>query len=242
MGSYEGRPIYRGMSGKTLLATISGPALEFDDPHLSIFPDAGSEPDVIMYLSRHQSESGNRTLTVHPIGNFNAAAFGGRERTVVPTAPHLLTHALRLLSERVPESYECTFEATHHGPYNTIPTFFIEIGSTIEEWTDPVAVEALATTVHEFIQDYENKRIPRRTVCIGLGGGHYCPRHTKFALKEELDFGHILPAYARKGLVAELARQIISKTPGAQRVCAHGKKLRKEGRVFSELGIEYVEY
>ena len=239
-GEFQGKTIFRSPSSKTFLATIPGPALEFDNPHLSIFPDS-PEPDVIMYLSRHQSVSGNRTLTVHPIGNYSEARFGGKESTVVPTAPHLMTHALRLLSVRVPDGYECTFEATHHGPYNGVPTFFIEIGSTLDEWNDPHAVEAISGTVLQLIQDYEGDRIPKGTVCIGLGGGHYSPRHTKFALKETLDYGHIVPSYARKALGPELAEQIIKKTPGVERVCAHGKKHRKEGRIFSELGLQIIE-
>ena len=240
-GDRNGRPVFRSPSGKVLLATILGPALELDNPHLSLYPE-GPVLDVILYLSRHQSVSGNKTLTVHPIGNFSDARFGGRERTIVPTAPHLMTHALRLLSAMVPEGYECTFEATHHGPYNDVPTFFIEIGSTLEEWSDPEAVNAISRTVRQLIHDYEHDHIHKGKVCVGLGGGHYSPRHTRFALKEGLDFGHILPSYARKSLDTALAEQIIGKTPGAERVCAHGKKHRKEGRIFSELGLEYVEY
>ena len=153
-----------------------------------------------------------------------------------------MTHALRLLSEHPVEGYEVTFETTHHGPFNEIPTFFIEIGSTEAEWNDPLAVQAVAETAHQLIQDYEHDFIPTNTICIGLGGGHYAPRHTKFALKEKLDFGHMLPSYARKALDPELAGEIILKTPGVRQVCAHGKKHRKEGRIFQELGIEYIEY
>jgi D-aminoacyl-tRNA deacylase len=244
VGEFEGHSIIEFEPGKVRLATIPFPALEFDNPHRKVFPDL-PDPDVMVYLSRHQSVSGTKTLTVHPIGNFSEAVFGGHERTVAPSSPHLMTHALRLLSSHPIEGYEITFEATHHGPFNEVPTFFIEIGSTETEWKDPIAVEALAQTMDQLIHDYLDDVIPTtptNAVCIGLGGGHYAPRHTKHALQEDLDFGHIVPSYARKGLDTQLAEEIIRKTPGVTRVCAHRKKHRKEGRVFQELGLEYIEY
>jgi len=241
IGNYEGLPIFKGKSGKTELASIPISALELDNPYTAIFPSA-SPPDIVMYLSRHQSVSGNKSLTVHPIGNFSKAEYGGRERTLVPATPHIMTSALRILSGKEVEGYECTFEATHHGPFNDVPTFFIEIGSTLEAWNDPVAVRAVAETVLEIVEMYETTGIEQGKTCIGLGGGHYAPRHTKYALKEGLDFGHIVPSYAGKHLDIELAEEVIRKTPGIELVCAHGKKHRKEERVFRELGIEVIEY
>jgi len=288
IGEFEGFPIFRGSNGKVTLASLPSSALDIDNPDLRIFPD-GPRAHVIMYLSRHQSVSGNKTLTVHPIGNFSEAKFGGKEGTLVPTSPHLMSQALRILAGKPVEGYECTFEATHHGPYNDVPTFFIEIGSTLEAWNDPEAVRGLAETARELIDIYEGDEgsgggeagaerrgrkqvmeeaeterrsriergeegkgagggggVPKGPVCIGLGGGHYAPRHTKFALKEGLDFGHIIPSYAGKHLNTELAREVIRKTPGVERICAHGKKHRKEERIFRELAEEFdldiVEY
>ena len=246
IGESAGPPVHRSPGGRTTLATIPTSALMLDNPHLTLFGPGTPPPDIILYLSRHQSVSGTRTLTVHPVGNFGEAAFGGRERTLVPTAPRIMTHALRLLASHPVPGYEITFEATHHGPWNEAPTFFIEIGSTPEEWNDPVAIAAVAETVHELILHYESGGIPAAsspgTVCIGLGGGHYAPRHTRVALTEGFDFGHILPGYARKELDSALAEEIIARTPGVNMVCAHGKKHRKEGQVFREFGLEYAEF
>src|SRR5205807_5140421 len=91
--------------------------------------------DLVVYRSKHRSESGRPSLTVHPIGNPGAAEFGGQPRTLVPSAPRWMTSALRSLRQAGGHlGYVVTFEATHHGPYLTSPTFYIEQGSTEREW------------------------------------------------------------------------------------------------------------
>ncbi|MGI0149364.1 MAG: D-aminoacyl-tRNA deacylase, partial [Thermoplasmata archaeon] len=92
--------------------------------------------DLVVYLSKHRSESRRPSLTVHPIGNAGPPEFGGQPGTLVPSAPRWMTAALRgLRNEGKGLGYEVTFEATHHGPYLTAPTFYIEQGSTEREWT-----------------------------------------------------------------------------------------------------------
>src|SRR2546422_10186728 len=105
----------------------------------------GDRADLVVYLSKHRSESRRPSLTVHPIGNPRAAEFGGQPETLVPSAPRWMTAALRglRLSGRA-LSYEVTFEATHHGPYLASPTFYIEQGSTAREWEGPEASRAIA--------------------------------------------------------------------------------------------------
>ncbi|MCK4614520.1 MAG: hypothetical protein KAU14_06940 [Thermoplasmata archaeon] len=238
-GEYHKLPIFRG--GEITLASLPVSALKLDLPDTSIPLKAG-RPGVVVYLSRHQSASKRRTLTVHPIGNFGTAEFGGKGRKLVPSAPHIMSTALRFLNEKEAGGFECTFEATHHGPYLEAPTFFIEIGSTLEEWNNPKAIRAVAEAMLETIEVYEKGNILEGKVCIGFGGGHYAPRHTKHALSKGLDFGHIIPSYALKNLDDELAEEMVRKTPGVEQVCVHGKKLRKEVRVFEGLGLEVREY
>ncbi len=97
----------------------------------------GDRADLLVYLSKHRSESRRPSLTVHPIGNPRAAEFGGQPETLVPSAPRWMTAALRgLRRESAGLAYEVTFEATHHGPFLTAPTFYIEQGSTEAEWGD----------------------------------------------------------------------------------------------------------
>ena len=224
IGEFEDMPVYRKDS--TVLASIHGPALEMDNPHRKIakvMEMGETEFSGIIYLSRHQSESRRRTLSVHPIGNYGEAKFGGRPHTLVPSTPHLMTAALRFLCNHRIEGFDCTFEATHHGPYNDLPTFFIEIGSTETEWSDPKAGEAVAMAVLDTIRAREEGQIPSGRVCIGLGGGHYAPRHTKFALREGLNFGHMMPAYAVENLNREMAEEMVRRRRAWKRCVCTGR-------------------
>lgn len=242
IGKYSNMEIYG--RNHVLLSTISDSALEIDNPHLEIASALGMDDRdfrTIIYLSKHKSKSLKKTLSVHPVGNYGVAAFGGKPRTLVPTAPSLMTMALRYLCKHNIEGFGCTFEATHHGPWNNIPTFFIEIGSTEKEWEDPQAGNAVAMALRDTIFAWERGVVDEK-VCIGVGGGHYAPRHTKFALQEGLNFGHIMPAYAVENLDREMAREMIAKTPGAEMVCVHGRKIEEKAGIFRELGIPLRVY
>src|SRR5438046_10470461 len=74
-----------------------------------------------------------------------------------------LRHAGRALG------YEVTFEATHHGPYLTSPTFFIEQGSTAREWVDREASRAIARVLLDL-------RPLDDPIALALGGGPCLPR------------------------------------------------------------------
>ena len=177
--------------------------------------------DLVVYLSKHRSESGRPSLTVHPIGNFGSAEFGGQPGTLVPSAPHWMTAALRGLRREGRElGYEVTFEATHHGPYLTAPTFYIEQGSTEREWADREAARAIARV----LRDLQPLSAP---VAIGLGGGHYVPRHTDIALRRQIAFGHLIPTYALEVSSSDVINQAIERTAGATLAYLHRKALAK---------------
>jgi len=82
---FGGRPSWRLRD--LVLLTIPEPHLYRD--HLDRDLESGfQEPaDLVVYLSKHRSESGRPSLTVHPIGNPGAAEFGGQPQTLVPSAP-----------------------------------------------------------------------------------------------------------------------------------------------------------
>lgn len=177
--------------------------------------------DLVVYLSKHRSESGRPSLTVHPIGNPGRAEFGGQPGTLVPSAPRWMTAAFRGL-DRAGKGlgYEVTFEATHHGPYLTVPTFYIEQGSTPTEWDDPKAAQAIARVLL-------NLQPLDAPIAIGLGGGHYVPRHTDIARRKRIAFGHLLPTYALENSDIELIDQAVERTPGATIAYLHRKALPK---------------
>lgn len=109
---------------------------------------------------------------------------------VVPAAPHLMTSLLRQLKgEAVGMDFEVTFEVTHHGPWLSTPTMFIEIGSSEATWGHRGAAQAIARSLTHVV-------VEEHPVAMGIGGGHYAPRFTEVALGKKVSFGHMLPAYA----------------------------------------------
>ena len=55
--------------------------------------------DEIIVLSKHSSKAGNKSLTVHHLGNYNTADFGGEPKTLVNSMPKITTNLLRGLNE-----------------------------------------------------------------------------------------------------------------------------------------------
>lgn len=171
--------------------------------------EAGLEPEVIVFASKHKAASGQRTLTVHPVGNFGEARFGGEPNKFTPAAPRHQSHALRVMARLAKEArlpHGVSFEATHHGPLLDTPAFFIELGSGEADWGDAKAAEVVARTILQVPE------APRTLHCIGIGGGHYAPRHTDLARQRLASVGHIVPDHALEGglpdhLVYEAALQ-----------------------------------
>ena len=152
---------------------------------------SGIDASEIIFLSRHKAASRIPTLTVHPIGNFNKAEFGGRDRTLVKASPATMTGLLRSLSAKDQKHFQVSFEVTHHGPFVSIPATFIEIGSDESQWSDKHAARMIADSILEMEKnDHET--------AVGIGGGHYAPRFTEVAIGYKVNFGHMIPEYAFK--------------------------------------------
>ncbi|MEM2934767.1 MAG: D-aminoacyl-tRNA deacylase, partial [Candidatus Thermoplasmatota archaeon] len=93
----------------------------------------GYKVDTLVFASRHASLQNRKTLSVHAIGNFGVAEYGGKDGKLIGCNPFLMLSALKILKEKNLENYEVCYEATHHGPYLEKPSFFIEVGSTKRE-------------------------------------------------------------------------------------------------------------
>jgi len=141
-GSFQGSRALR--HGEFALITIEDLHLYHDHVDRDAKDLFGGSPEVVVFLSKHRSESATPSLTVHPIGNFGPAEYGGQPENLVPTAPAFMTEVLRAVRREADGlAYAVTFEATHHGPVLEAPSFFIEAGSTEREWRDARAAEAL---------------------------------------------------------------------------------------------------
>ncbi len=178
-------------------------------------PTALREEQVsIVFPSVHRSEQNVPCLTVHPLGNPGTAAeIGGLPGSFVPTHPALMVAALRALAREAPAiGLKATYEATHHGPYLELPSFFAEIGFGDRPDPPAAAVRLLASVLPD-LEPTEGDR-----VALGVGGGHYAPHFTDLALRRRWAFGHMLSRHALLTLTAEAARAAFAATAGAEGV------------------------
>lgn len=211
-----------------MMVQVDGPTIVDEDLSADL-AETGWPIDAVWFLSRHRAASGKPSLTVHPIGNWGEAKYGGRPSTFSTAAPRDMSALLRRLRAHRDDQglpHDVTYEATHHGPYMQQPSLFVEIGSD-ESWYDDVpSAAALAGAVTDVLDDGPARG--DRPIALGVGGGHYVPQQTDKALAEELDFGHLVPAYAlppESDLPATL-QKAWDATPGASAVYMHKKGLK----------------
>ena len=176
----------------------------------------------IIFLSRHKGASGRPSLTVHPVGNWGNADYGGIKGEVTPVSADTMTSLLREIKKNQLNGYDVCFEATHHGPLLKTPTIFLEIGSTENEWEDEVPARVLIKSLLEF-------HIKECTNVLGFGGGHYTPRFTEAALSHKVSFGHIVANYG----IPHLTENILLKAL---------KSGKSKGIYFHKKGMKKSEY
>lgn len=210
VGAFHGLPVRR--RDGFLMVEVDAMHLECDFVDRAL-REAGWDFEAILVASRHRAESGKPALTVHPIGNFAGADFGGFPGRLVPTAPVLMGRVLRRLhAECAGLKHQATFEATHHGPYLETPTMFVEIGTDERAWTDRDLGRRVARALLAAAQPSVGDDAP---VLVMLGGSHYSPRATDLARRGRANFGHIVPAYQLEGgMDPRLVLDAIRHTPG----------------------------
>jgi len=200
----------------------------------------GKDFEVMIYASRHKAASEIPTLTVHPVGNYSAAEFGGLPGILCRAHGGFMTSALRALArEAQGMEFKISFETTHHGPFlEKVPAFFIEIGSSESFWGREDAARAIAKSIMQVKDD----GFPT-LLCVG--GGHYAPRFTDVALSRKVSVGHMAANYALDSLTEDMIRQMSEKSGGAKMVYFHRKsmpkpKYRELAERFAALGIAEI--
>ncbi|MGD1060097.1 MAG: D-aminoacyl-tRNA deacylase [Methanomassiliicoccales archaeon] len=226
------------------LVTIPGLHLNADGLDKDMADGLGIDVESIVFLSRHRAASGIPTLTVHPIGNFGKAEFGGKEGALVPSSPDMMTSCLRTLQRNARGlGFQVSFEVTHHGPLLTTPTMYIEIGSAEGDWGHVKAAEAIAATLIET----EVMEAPK---AIGVGGGHYAPRFSELVTTKKVSFGHMIPGYvcdhASDDELKSLMEKALDATAGASYVYIHKKSMSRSRathikELASSLGTQVVD-
>jgi len=216
-----------------LMVTTDTLHLRLDHADRLVAESLGVEVSEVIFLSKHRAASGKPTLTMHPIGNFGKADFGGIEGTLVPASPSFLSGLLRTLAVSAKDlPFNVSYEVTHHGPYLEVPTTYVEIGSDESKWGSLEAAKALAFSLL-------NCCPAEGPVVVGVGGGHYAPRFTEVTLAKKVRFGHMVAKHVLEGkgdedIVSDIGKAVAASKADA--VYIHKKSFsRPEARRMKDL-------
>lgn len=171
-----------------------------------------TNPELVIFISRHRSMSGTPTLSVHTPGNLGEAELGGNPREVSISPANAMRDALKVMArlrEEMQLKYQVSYEGTHHGPSLNVPTMFAELGSSPAQWNDAAAAEAVAHAAMEAVSRFGG--FLAETV-LGIGGPHYNGKFTRIALENEVAFGHMIPKHSVSQIDPEILRQCIKRT------------------------------
>ncbi|XP_052179827.1 D-aminoacyl-tRNA deacylase-like isoform X2 [Diospyros lotus] len=133
----------------------------------------GEVVDEVIFMSKHTAASNRPALTIHPIGvphlcEDEVPPAGGKPGWAAPPNPRIGPW-LRLLKS-IAESHNLTpeFELVWEG-------LGLGGGPAVGDWSR---------------NNGQNK------ILLGIGGGHYAPRHMDIALKDGVWVGHLLSGYS----------------------------------------------
>ena len=170
------------------------------------------KPALIVFISRHSSKSGTPTLSVHTPGNIGEAKLGGLPRKVSFSPANAMRDALRAmmrLKDEMNLNYEVSYECTHHGPSLDVPAMFTELGSSLRQWKDSKAAEAVAHATIEAVSKFGQSQT---AAVLGIGGPHYNEKFSRMALRDEIAFGHMIPKYAVSSVDVDILEQCVERT------------------------------
>lgn len=179
-GAYYTRPGFELRTFEALHLHLDGVAGAFDDP------------SILCFLSRHSGDTGP-LLSAHFTGNFGPAEYGGRDGELARACPAAQRAVVEALTDHAPEGYEVGIECTHHGPSDVgVPSMFVELGSSDDEWDDPEGARAVARAVLDLEGVSADRGDGGRTRhVVGFGGGHYAPRFERVVRETDWAVGHV---------------------------------------------------
>jgi D-aminoacyl-tRNA deacylase len=228
----------------TLLLTTNKEMIYYDNLDREIAKQLNITPEIIIFASRHSSQQKLPALTTHVTGNWGKAMYGGKDESLAIAEPKAMKLALLKLHELNTLGWTVCYEATHHGPSELeVPSLFIEIGSSEEEWKNEEAGEIVAETILYVLENYQKSKFK---TAIGIGGGHYAPKQTKKALTSDIAFSHIAAKYAHP-LSKEMLVRAIERTSGnVDAIYVDWKGSKGETRQIArnlaeELGLEFIK-
>lgn len=177
--------------------------------------DKELEVDLIIFLTKHASKHEIHSLTCHPIGNWGNADFGGKPRTLVPAPGTLIKECIKKIkevNENICLGFESTTECTHHGPYLEVPTMFLEIGSTEEQYKRGDAGQAICEVLFYLLENviphYDQYSYKQ---AVGLGGTHYSANFQKIMQNTDIAISHVMPKHHLEQLDETMLSEICAK-------------------------------
>ncbi len=207
--------------------------------------DKSIEADLFIFATKHQSKEGVPSLSCHVPGNWGKADFGGIDRKLC-IAPAVYLKEIFLLLNKINDlgGFQLTMECTHHGPYLGKPCFFIEIGSSEEQWKNKKAGKVIAKVIFEFLNKLKNNDLGSYKIAFAVGGTHYLATLNKLQLNSDIAIGHTCPKYRLHNLDEHMLLQAIKKTvPKPDFILLDWKGLGKEKqRIVDLLGELKIEY
>lgn len=251
--TFNKNTVYRHSKMKDIIIiTINDRKITHENLDTEVEEKLGIKPKQAIFISRHTSKTGKPTLTTHPIGNYGEAQFGGKAKTLCKSSPRLMAYLLRLIKKNAKQTqleHQICLEVTHHGPHMSVPSLFVEVGSTEEEWKKQKPADTIAKSIIELLKSYHYEEdfkddIP---VLLGVGGGHYAPRFTDVVFEKKAAFGHMIPRYHidARNIDGEMFEKALQATPNVKAVYLHRKSLKKAQireyrQWFEERGIPAI--
>jgi len=210
-----------------------------------LYLEDAPDTDLIIFASRHSSESGKPSFTVHAPGNFHLAEFGGRSSTLgMASAVANRVFLAEFQGRKVGfDEFDVSLEVTHHGPTLETPSVFVELGSSQQEWENLDAAKFVADVIINGMRRLE--KVGDLEIAVGFGGGHYAPKFTRYVLKKACAISHICPNYQFQHLNRDTICEMIRKTVEDVEVALiDWKGLRKMERdrligMLDEIGLEW---
>jgi D-aminoacyl-tRNA deacylase len=210
--TYHNSPVYSlNINGRD----VTYVTLKEESVNAQYLQDDFPKAELVVFLSRHSSQSAKPTLTVHAPGNFADAQLGGLPRSISIAPAVAMQTALKAMVHYQEQyglrNFEVSYEVTHHGPSLSIPAMFVELGSSPPQWADSLAAEAVAHSAMTAIANFEVPT-PSSSAVLGIGGTHYNQQFTLMSLMGAATFGHMIPKYAIPHIDAAIIKQCIEKT------------------------------
>ncbi|MFT4313497.1 MAG: D-aminoacyl-tRNA deacylase, partial [Candidatus Woesearchaeota archaeon] len=173
------------------------------------------EISIIIFCTKHASQSGKPSFCVHTQGNFGKNELGGMPNKIA-NCPVILKNALfREIYTKNTFSYiDVVNECTHHGPDMQTPSVFVEIGSTQKEWNQKELGYFMAQRILSVLDAYTGEdSLQSDKPCVALlGGPHTCTNINDLCGKGKIELSHACANYALLDIDEKMIIEMLEKS------------------------------